>query len=185
MVMKNKSILISILLILSMNLTFAQKGGFSFSFNINSMWGDWKPAGEIIKGSYDDLVIVESKYTHPSDYIARITVDDFSLVKGSNYKNRVKNNQWYEFTGTIEYFEFDDDSYQNEWCTTLEERMKANIGFGFGSATAYDKNKIGFRSIKKNAIIKIAPYKERPIIYNIYFDNYGIAIDLTPPFGDY
>jgi hypothetical protein len=178
--MKKISLASFLLLIISINFTFAQKGGFSFSFNINSMWGNWQPASERILGNYNDLVIVEGEYTHPSDYYVRITLDNFELIKDTNYKKRLKNNQWYEYTGTIEYFEIDNPA---EWHTTFEDRIKSNIGLSFGAPTANDRDKKGFRAIKKPAIIKIAPYKEYPIIYNIFFDNYGIAIDLTPPFG--
>ena len=38
---------------------------------------------------------------------------------------------------------------------------------------------IGFKKVRKNATIKIAPYKKVPQVYNIYFDGGGYAIDLN------
>lgn len=175
-----KIILIGLSLILSVSYLSAQRS-FSMAFNINSMWGKWIPVNNYILGDYGDFVIVESEYTHPSNYLVRITLNNFELAKKSDYKKRKKNNEWYEYSGTIEYFECSD--YNTAKTTTMDARIKSGLGFGFLAPSAYDKNLAGFRTIRKPAIIRIAPYKEKPIIYNIFFENYGIGIDMRPPFG--
>ena len=175
-----KVILIGILSILSVNYISAQRG-FSMAFYINSMWGKWAPSSDFVSGSYDDFVIIRSKNTHPSNYYARIIINNFELAQKSEYKKRHKNNEWYEYSGIIEYFECDD--YGSAKTTTMDERIKSGLGLSFLAPTSYDKNLKGFRTIRKIIKIKIAPYEEYPIIYNIFFDNYGIGIAMRPPFG--
>ena len=167
-----------------MECVFAQvQTSFSYAVYIESIWGTMMPSSpEYILGKYDDIRIVDSKYTHPSNYYIRITINDFLLTNGSNYKNRVKNNQWYEYTGTIEYFTSDvgGNEIKNY---TIDDRIKSSLGLCFGAPSAYETNLKGFRVIKKAAKIMIAPYQKYPILYNIFFDGYGIALDLRPPFG--
>jgi hypothetical protein len=70
----------------------------------------------------------------------------------------LKNNLWYEFSGTIE-------------CCFSSVPENA-IYLDASQSARYNKPSI------KMATIKIAPYKNRPECYNIFFDNSGIGIQL-------
>ena len=70
----------------------------------------------------------------------------------------------YEYSGSVEYF------INSDWPTIKSSLMT----FRF----PYVKNKI--ENIKKTAraTIQIQPYKDHPQVYNIWFEDVAIAIDL-------
>ncbi len=84
-------------------------------------------------------------------------------------KLHYKNNMWYEYSGTVEY-------YVTEKYPTILDILKA---FDFPYFN-YDSGSDGNPCVKRTAraTIKIAPYKDHPKCYNIYFDNIGVGIDL-------
>ena len=79
-------------------------------------------------------------------------------------KNHRKNNIWYEYTGIVEY------SVNSDY-PTIKDALKSSYTF------PCVKNGDGYKKTAR-ATIKIAPYKDYPQVYNIWFEDVGIAIDL-------
>ena len=85
----------------------------------------------------------------------------------STIKNHLKNNLWYEYSGTVEY-------YVTEDYPTIESVLRTFDFPYFNCNSGYNGNPCVKRTAK--ATIKIAPYKKRPKVYNIYFDNVAVGI---------
>lgn len=171
-----KITLLGICLILSISFSFAQKDNFSIAYYIDSMWGEWDYVSSYvynISGSVDDFVIKNSR-DHPSNYFLRIKVDNFTIPSRSEYKRRKKKNEWHEYEGTIEYF------YRA--CDGDNFKSRAKGGFSYTDPTAYDEGGELFNEkvlkATKRIVVRIAPFKKHPSVYNIYFDDIGIGIVL-------
>ena len=77
-------------------------------------------------------------------------------------KQRIKTDQWYEYAGSVEY-------YTNR----LQDRFKDIINqWPYVTDASYGE----VHNVP--AIIKIQPYKKNPKVYNIFFEGYGIGINL-------
>lgn len=142
-------------------------------------WGQWKshttryeffpPHYEyIIYGNYSCFIIYK-KGNHPSEYIFKFEIDSYSTPDKKTIKYHKKNNLWYEYSGTVEY-------YVTEKYPTIYAILKAfEFPYFNCNSGSYD-NPCVKRTAR--ATIKIAPYKKRPQCYNIYFDNIGVGIDM-------
>lgn len=90
-------------------------------------------------------------------------------------KAHLKSNQWYEYTGYVEY-------YVSDEYPTAQDIAKANelvIPNARYDATPKVKR-------RAYATIKIAPYKKNPYCYNLFFDNIGIGFGVQGmKYGDY
>ncbi len=76
--MNMKKILCVLLFMCSTPLVFSQD--FTYSTNISNLWGDWKTAYDArLHGKYDDLIVTSNSYDHPSEYIARIKLNNFKI----------------------------------------------------------------------------------------------------------
>lgn len=148
----------------------AQAPVVRFSSFYDGYWGEWH-GGDRYKatGTYNDFVVYH-EYNHPSKYYYKIK---FNVPNANNgeipkkeKKRRLKNNEWYEYEGTIEF-------YLNENYSLVEHWIE---GFGkIGNNVPYRNG--GKYNILKTypCTIKIAPYKDSPRTYNVYFDKFGIA----------
>lgn len=171
--MKKINLLLGVLLITSV---FSISGFCQRNFNsctyINKYWGKWQdnPAYVIGKGDSDDSFIIYTQYSHPSAYIMKITINNMLIEKDKReIKKRIKSNQWYESTGTVEYFtnqEFPD--FNKQIISWPSPSLSAILN-------ATNPN---VKSIVSKATIKLAPYKKNPETFNIYFDGVGIGIQL-------
>ena len=81
----------------------------------------------------------------------------------------MKDNTWYEYTGTVEY-------YVTEEYPTIESILRAFEFPKFNFKSGSEGNPCVKRTT--NAKVKIAPYNKRPKCYNIWFDNIAVGIDL-------
>ena len=81
----------------------------------------------------------------------------------------LKQRKWYEYHGTVEY-------YVTEQYPTITSVLKTFEFPTFDCDSGTDGNPCVKRTA--NATIKIAPYKDHPRCYNIYFDDVVVAIDL-------
>ena len=96
-------------------------------------------------------------------------------LKISNYipptkqerKDHYKNSQWYEYEGTVDY-------YVNDKYPTAADLARANTIVSPNSRT--DETPSVMRHAK--ATIKIAPYKDNPEVYNLWFDGVGMAVSI-------
>ena len=145
---------------------FCQRA-FESTTLINGYWGDWQLQTYYnLRGSLDDFIIVD-KYSHPSDYILRIKIDNFSIETDKNeIKRRIKSKDYYKYTGTVEY-------YANSTYPDFKSQLHNWPYAGAPGATFS-----GVIQRIRNAKINIQPYRKNPSVYNIYFDNIGIAINL-------
>ena len=159
-------------IILSPTKVVAQKhkGQFQYAISINGYWGDWKSSyiGVGIEKFYFNGAInhfvIHSSEEHPSNYVMKVTINDYRLdTDKKSRKQRLKDNVYYEYEGTVEYYTeltFQDfGEYTHRWPYISWNTSK------------------GKKHVAK-AIIKIQPYKEYPQILNIFFENYGVAISV-------
>ena len=152
---------------------------FRYGKCFNGYWDDrWEDGmninygsgiGYVMKGNYGELVIYSySTYSggRPSDYIAKIKVIGLNTnIDKKEKKRRKKNNEWYEYTGTIEY-------YSDKFNETKEKWLRH---------FPYVPDERGEGTIRRVASvrIKIAPYKKNPECYNIWLENgMGLGIQL-------
>lgn len=143
---------------------------FSFCKCINNYWGKWEhfnpyqtmSKGYVLDGTYNEFIIYAYD-KHPSQYIMKVKLYAMSVDNDKKAKKRrIKENQWYEYTGSVEYYthglwdKFKD--IINQWPFVPDA---SNGEVHTASAT-----------------IKIQPYKKNPKVYNIFFEGYGIGLDL-------
>lgn len=148
-----------------------KKCEFRSTICINGYWGAWEDSFNsnfnskisyiYFNGVYDNFIIHDSK-KHPSNYIMKVVIDHFKLdTDKKSKKQRIKNNTWYEYSGTVEYYT--ELTFQNF------EDLASTWPHG-----AWDTSN-GKKHVVK-AKIKIAPYEDYPRVYNIWFEQWGVGI---------
>ena len=88
-----------------------------------------------------------------------------NVVDKKEKKRRIKSKQWYEYRGTVEFFT--DTHY-----TSTREVVSR---WPYVSSATDSNTKLN----TKTATIKIQPYKKKPLVYNIFFEGFGIGIQLN------
>ncbi len=162
------------ILILTVLLFFFQNSSAqSLCLYRDGFWGNWSEVGSSARfyGNYSGFMIYNSSVGQ-WDWGFKFQISGFSIPPKKARKQRIKNNQWYEYKGTVEYFISDD--YPNYYAY-----VKGSTYPKFIAAESFTKQ--NGRPVKKivvPATIKIAPYKDHPRVYNIYFQNVGIAISM-------
>ena len=134
-------------------------------------WGKWKLQAEAytnrswysLYGNYSGFIVYLTS-VHPSEYCFKFQIDSYNQPSQDDIKYHWKNNIWYEYSGYVEYF-------VDRWAPTIKKSLQEN-SFASVSKGEYSQMKTS------RATIKIAPYKKRPKVYNIWFEDVGIAIDL-------
>lgn len=103
-----------------------------------------------------------------SCFYFRITMDNFRYPDKKTRRKHLKDDEWYEYNGTIEYW-IDDEHMDFISCC---EGFRG-IPYNAIPCNKYD----GTPSIikKSNAKIKIAPYKKSPKTFNVWFEGIGFA----------
>lgn len=119
------------------------------------------------------------KGADPWQWCFRFYVDNYIKPDKSTRKQHLKSNEWYVYTGTVEYYVTDDYPTIEEVLDTFRfPIIPASGDFGWGySKIKYDRPRVK-RTAK--ATIKIAPHKDMPECFNIYFDNIGIGLSFNP-----
>ena len=171
--------------------------GFIFSYSLataqirtnayyDGYWGEWKDQwlpsifssrpSEFYYNLYgnESGFIIYDKNEHPSNYFFKFQINNYVEPTKKQIKDHYKQNQWYVYTGTVEY-------YVVESAPTIKDILK-KWGIPLYGKDDYDTYD-GHRgpSVKRiaNATIKIAPYKNTPRVYNFLFDDVGFAIELV------
>lgn len=108
---------------------------------------------------------------HPSRYVFKFQINNYVAPTKQQIKEHNKRQEWYEYTGTAEYFVIEDRP-------TIKDILK-EFEFPLYHKDVHDN--YGNYAVKRvaNATIKIAPYKKTPSLYNIWFDDVAIAIELV------
>ena len=152
---------------LGVNKAYAQ----SICFCYKGAWSDWKKVdysptnyrGCSVK-RYTDLsgFLLETKPGQTTFFSFRI--NNFILPSKQEIKRHWKNNEWYVYTGIVEY-------YVNDEFPTAEALAKSNRLVCPNPRLDQTPN------VKRtaSATIKIAPFKKEPAVYNLWFDNIGIG----------
>lgn len=162
----------TLLLILYIFFALPCLGQIRTCVNIDGYWGDWSNDGVYIPENYYAITgrttdfVVYSKFGHPSEYIFRVVITNYQNPTKGQIKLFRKNNKWYTYTGYVEYCP-QYDGIKKEY--TLAKFIE---NFNHGNCY-YNENRV-----KRYATIKIAPYKKSPRVYNIWFEGYGVGIQL-------
>ena len=165
--MKKFIFIISLLLCISFN-SEAQIWANAY---FDGYWGEWKSMGPVakIKGNYDGFIIYLDK-EGPWEYRFKFTVNNMTFPDKKQRKKDIKTDTWYTFTGTVEYYISDD------YPTILSAfRAKKEVTF----LPAKLQSGRPTKKVTSRATIKIAPFKDLPKCYNIWFDNVGFGINLN------
>ena len=134
-------------------------------------WGKWiQQYSCSILGNYTGFIIYKN-YKHPSNYFFQFDIPSYEYIEPTKKikKEMLKQRKWYEYHGTVEY-------YVTEQYPTITSVLKTFEFPTFDCDSGSDGNPCVKRTA--NATIKIAPYKDHPRCYNIYFDDVVVAIDL-------
>lgn len=143
---------------------------FNFCKLINGYWGQWEcsnpyqfiEGGYLMQGTYDEFIIYEYG-KHPSQYIMKVKLFAMRVEQDKKIKKkRIKSGEWYQYTGSIEYY-----------TTGVLERFNDII-----QQWPYVPNSSNGKPHTVAATIKIQPYKKKPETYNIFFENMGLGIQI-------
>ena len=170
----NKRILTIFMLVIIVNVMNAQIKTCSWH---DGYWGNWishttryhtlPPTYEYDLSGSESGFIIYKKGDHPSKYIFKFQANNYDVPDKKTIKLHYKNNIWYEYSGTVEY-------YVTESYPTIEAILKAFEFPHFNCDSGYNGNPCVKRTA--NATIKIAPYHKYAECYNIYFDNVAVGI---------
>lgn len=142
---------------------------------INSYYdGYWETSwrttsGCKIRGNYSGFIIFAEE-DHPSKYFFKFQISNYVTPDASTLKYHRKSETWLQYTGTVEY-------YVSESFPTILDVLRKNHFPGITPTYGEGKQPVAKRVA--NATIKIAPYKDHPKVYNIWFDGVGVGIDLN------
>ncbi len=166
-IMKKAIFIISLLFCVSFN----SSAQIYCSGYFDGYWSDWKSmgTGTKIKGGYDGFIIYLDK-EGPWNYRFKFTIDNYNVPDKKQRKKDIKEDRWYVFSGTVEYYVT--DKYPTILSIFRESKgpMLAPAKLDNGKPT---------RKITSKATIKIAAFKKSPQIYNIWFDNVGLGLNLN------
>jgi hypothetical protein len=156
------------------------KGQIKTCGYFNGYWGPWEEHYFMdIYGRIDETLLCQKVYgnysgfciyqgqLHPSYYSFKFQITNYVEPSKKIKKEHLKSKQWYEYSGIVEY-------YVTDKCPTAKAAVMSCIGnFPCILPTAE-----GAKKRTANARIKIEPYKDHPKVYNIWFEDVGVGIDL-------
>lgn len=176
--MNRKNIMLCVFCLFLASITKAQIRTNAY---YDGYWGQWKDQWlpslysstpeEFYYGLYgnESGFIVYHADDHPSDYVFKFQINNYVAPTKQQIKEHNKRHEWYEYSGTVEYNVVESKP-------TIKEILKDH-GFPIYSDWPGRTEPIAKRVA--NATIKIAPYKKHPEVYNIWFDDVAIAIELV------
>ena len=185
------SLIVSLINIVSTPSYGYEENYVHYAFYYDGYWGKWSyDSGSAVYGNYDGFVIFGRYNGHPSKYFFKFQINNYVKPIKKAIKYHYKNNIWWEYEGTVEY-------YISDVYPTMKDFVKENNRFlrNFDvDGSDYEQKlsalraskmmkgqrftPIGFKRITKKAKIRIEPYKKVPRVYNIFTDDCGIALDL-------
>lgn len=171
-----------IIICLSHKCAYAQQ----ICFNYKGAWSEWRPSSlyadiygnrESVLESFEIIyghIYVDSDFggisleEHGVTYF-KFRIDyPFQVAPKKVRKEHLKTGEWYVYKGTVEYYVC--DAYP-----TAQDLAKINY---LVTPDPRSDSTPCVKRICKDATIKIAPYKKRPVCYNIWFDGIGVGIDI-------
>lgn len=136
-------------------------------------WGEWNQLYTDIYGNYGGFILYKNG-EHKSNYFFKFEISHYITPTKKNIRYMKKNNRWFEYEGTVEYWVHED-------YPTIKDVFRK---FGCPKRSHFETNYMDDKkpTVKRvaKAKIKIAPdfYKNHPRVYNIWFDDVAFAIDL-------
>lgn len=166
-----KGLLFLVFVLLAVSNGSAQvRAQVSASVWYDGYWGKWQSYGNIIYGNYSSMVIHHPDH-HPSDYQFKFVITNFNTPTKDEMKWHLKNNEWYQYDGYVEY-------YVTDKCPTIKDVFKF---WQFPSITPsrhrIDAGEEPCAKRTAKAIIRIKPYKDHPSCYNFWFDDVAFAVE--------
>ena len=166
--MKKKIFIILALMFVTVN-AFSQDERIYTCSYFDGYWSDWYLTAASIKGDYSGFIVYLSS-EGPWNYRFKFTINNMAFPNKKQRKKDIKNGNYYVFSGTVEYYISDDEP-------SVLENFRRNRGPYFVPAKL--ANGRPTKKITSKATIKIAPFKDLPRTYNIFFDNVGFGINLN------
>ncbi len=170
-----------LLVVVSVLLAIAAKAQIRTCAYYDGYWGEWKDQwlpslfSSTPEKMYYDLYgnesgfIIYNKGDHPSDYIFKFQINNYVPPSKQQIKEHYKRKEWFTYTGTVEY-------YVVESAPTIKEILKK---WGFPIYHDWPTRNEPIAKRIANSTIKIAPYQKHPELYNIWFDDVAIGIQLV------
>lgn len=139
----------------------------NISFCYKGAWSSWVPMYESLYRSTDwSSLILKTKPGQINFF--EIDIKNYSFPSKKDIKKHLKENKWYEYTGTVEYYVNDD--YPTAEVVAKRERLVM-------PNPRIDQTPNVKRTAK--ATIKIQPFKKTPKVYNVWFDNIAVGLDIS------
>lgn len=134
----------------------------------NNIWYPWEKGSYVTMSGYYEQFSVHTTYDDSSHFYFRVTINNFSIPDKKTRKARLKNDEWYEYTGFIEYW-IDDEHMDFLSCISGNSvvPIKACPWLKFDKTPSIIK--------KSPATIRIAPYDKYPQTYILWFEGIGFA----------
>lgn len=133
-------------------------------------WLPWRDCSGVAQfGHWNNFTLAPSLSGYSHKFYFRVIIDNFVIPDRKTRNLHIKNNEWYEYSGYIEYW-IDDDhpDFLSQTDRTPVSYLPDNDQY-----RTWDNRP---RVIKKSkATIKIEPYKKTPLMYNIWFEGIGFA----------
>lgn len=140
--------------------------------------------------SYDYLVIVNGTYNkfclhlysvHPSEFFFKVSISNPSKYSDQEIRQRYKSKEWLVYKGVVEYYVTDKYPTIKDVLKGIQKHELAWGWIGGDYNTKEDDAKrFGGIAVKRTAEaeVRIKPYRknEKGRVYNIFFDDVGIAI---------
>lgn len=156
-----KKILLLLILVCTSIVATAQRANFCYK----GEWSQWREyPGRTFSNSDNSAIVLKS--AGGTQYFA-FFIDHYVKPSKKDLKQHIKSDTWFEYTGTVEYC-------VNDEYPTAESLAKA-CRFVVPNPRVQDTPTV---TRTTRATIKIAPYKEVPVVFNIWFDNIGIGISV-------
>jgi len=133
-------------------------------------WGKWQSYGNIIYGNYSSMIIYRPD-NHPSDYQFKFTITNYRTPTKEEIKWHLKNNEWYQYDGFVEYYVTD------KWPTIKDVFKFWNFPSITPSQHRVEEGESPCAKRTAKAIIRIKPYKDHPNCYNFRFDDVAFAVE--------
>ena len=160
-----------VVLILSLLSISNVKAEIRSAYAIDNYWSRWTYKCYEVTGTYADFVLFKA-WDHPSAFNLRIKVNNYTKPSKSEIKDYIKNDKWFEYSGTVEY-------WVSEEYPTIKDALKKT-----GDLVSNPDSKHSFpesgAKVKRtaNAVIKMKRNKDgSPRGYCLFFDGIGYGIE--------
>ncbi len=172
-----RSVIITFLALLFSATVYSQDWfdiGLKTSVYKDGSWLPWRQChGVVMFGQYNNFTIAPHLSDNSHAFYIRVKIDNYFIPDKKTRKRHIKNKEWYEYSGYIEYW-IDDD--HPDFLSQMDSAAPITYLPDCTPFKTYDGRP---RIIKKSkATIRIEPYKEKPSIYttyNILFEGIAFA----------